>query len=157
ALTIQIEPVVYVFRQDRGCEWPETLAVLNLEIKDLLCVERTWVGQDRSIAERAGPKFHPALRPSDRLAFTDCAGRGVDDRVFVGENIESGALRVETFLDFALRELGPEIAAIHCVHPVGRCTRIAKELMVGGKCRPNGASGIAGRRLNPDILEFAIP
>src|SRR5262245_37941182 len=102
AFAIEIEPVLGVFRQNRGREWPEALAILYLEIENLLCVERPWIGEDRSIAERAGSEFHPALCPSDRLTFVYCMSRNVDDCILIGQYIELGAFGNESFLDFSL-------------------------------------------------------
>src|SRR5262245_30253251 len=69
ALAVELEILRDVFRQHRGRERPERLAVLDLEVERLLHARRARVAEDRARAERARAELHAALEPAERLAL----------------------------------------------------------------------------------------
>src|SRR5205807_8808578 len=74
-----LEPFLRVLRHDAGSERPEVLAVLDPLVEDVAHVGPTRVGEQRTVAERARPELHAALKPGDDLAVGDHL-RGVASR-----------------------------------------------------------------------------
>src|SRR4051812_14376635 len=120
ALAVDAEVLRRVFRQHRGREWTEGLAVLHLQVELLLHAGRARITEDRAGAECARAELHASLEPPERLALGERLGARGDHLLFV-EHFEhrAGAARAPRVLFVGV--LGPEIAATHAVRgAVGR-------------------------------------
>ena len=78
---VELEPVGEILAQDRRREWTERLAVLDLEVQELLHRRRARVAEDRAAAERARPEFHAALEPAHRLAGGERVDGFIEHRI----------------------------------------------------------------------------
>src|ERR1700719_561955 len=63
--------------------------------------------------------------------------------------------RAEPALDLGLREFWAQERTRHAVAG-GHAARLPLELVIGGERRADRATGVARRRLNPDVLELAV-
>jgi hypothetical protein len=60
-----------MFGHDARRKRAEILPVLDLLIEDIAHVRPARVGEQRTVAERAGPELHAPLKPGDDLAIGD--------------------------------------------------------------------------------------
>src|ERR1043166_1811910 len=92
-----LEPFVGVFRHDAGGKRPEVLAVLDALIEGIAHVRPPWVGEERTVAERARPELHAALKPGDDLAVGDHVGGIAPGRLAAPSGETGGLHRGENF------------------------------------------------------------
>ncbi len=115
-----LEPVGRVLAQHRGRERPEAFAPLDLEIQDVLHIGTARIADDRPIAERARPPFHPTLEPSDDVAACDAFGDPEAERPLFRHILRDAAvrrdlagLRLDEPGDLGFARGGSEIGMIH--------------------------------------------
>ena len=128
---VELEPVGDVLAQDRRRERPERLAVLDLEVQQLLHRRRARVAEDRAAAERARSELHPALEPADRLLVPRARRRRRRSRRRRTRRSKRAPAARSRCLDLRLRVRGPEVRAAHAVGAVVRAPRLVAEQVVG--------------------------
>src|SRR6266702_7629462 len=60
-----LEPFVGMLGHDARRKWPKILSMLDPLIEDIAHVRPARVGEQRTVAERAGPELHAPLKPCD--------------------------------------------------------------------------------------------
>src|SRR5262249_38731048 len=151
------EPVGDALAQDRRGEGAEAFAILNFEIERFLHCGRAWIAEDRTIAERAGPKFHPSLMPADRLSACKRGCRFVYKALIICDIINR-AYSAKPLLDISLRIGGAEKGALHGVGLIDNSLAAgsAFSVVISGKRRTKSSARISGRWLNEDLVETAF-
>jgi hypothetical protein len=91
-VAVELEPFRNGFAQDRRRERTERLAPLDLEVQDVLHVWPARVADDRAVAERARPPFHPSLEPADDQPIGH-RRRGSAAKFLLVDNTFDGAAR----------------------------------------------------------------
>ena len=155
AVAIELEPIGNILAQHRGRKRPEGLAVFDLEVEHRLHGRRARVTKDGAPAKRARAELHSPLEPAQRAApgkITGTSGK----QSLVSERVKHRTRGLEPRFDIGLRKLRPKIAPAHAVAPVRRGARPVKKTVKSRKRRTQGAAGIAGRRLDPDVLETLV-
>ena len=104
-----------------------------------------------------GPRaeLHPPLEPADDLAVGQQGGDVVEQLALVVEPPPGCAVRGQGSLDFVGREARAEEAPLLGIAAVGP-SGVVQELMPDEQGRPQRTAGIAGRRLDPDVVEVAL-
>src|SRR5581483_9231379 len=92
-IVVLLKPVGDRFPQDRWRERPERFAALYLQVENILHVGATRIAQDRSVAKRPRPPFHPALKPADHKTIGDGPSVAADQRVFIFDTSDAAAFR----------------------------------------------------------------
>ena len=151
----KLEPLADIFAQHRGRERPEGFAELDLEIEHRLHCRRPRVAKDRAVAQSARAEFHPPLMPADSLALGERISSARQQARLI-DDIEFGAGAAQPVLDIALRIAWPQIGAVHGIARGSHLAGSAADAMIGRQSCAQSPSGIAGRRLHPDIGECSI-
>ena len=140
------------FEHDRR-ERPERLPVLHPLVQDVLHLGGARIGQDAAVAERARAELGAALEPADHVAFGQylrrvgadvVAGRAVGDQT----NQPAVGHVLHVFVLVCLAE-------IRVGHDVGTLFFLQRQMPV--VCGADGDAVVAGRGLDPDVLESRLP
>ena len=149
---LDVEVLARLVVEHLGRERSERLAVLDLEVHDRLHGGRARIADDRTVAERAGPELHPSLQEPHHVAVGDRTGDALGTRR-AGEALVGVAALVEPRRHFVAAEPGTEVRALHpIVHAVG-FARVVEDLVPAVQRGADGAAGVAGRGLDPEVLE----
>ena len=95
------------------------------------------------------------MEPADRAPCDQLISNGPDQPVFI-QHGKYRAHGLQPAFDFILLEGRAEIAASHRVRGAVGPARLILEQVIGRQRRPQGAPGIPGRRLDPDVLECTL-
>ena len=152
---LQVEPLGGPLPEHGRGERPEALAELDLEVHGGLHGRRAGIAQDAARAQGPGAELHPALEPADDLAVGQQGGDVVEQLALVGEPLAGCAVRGQGPLDLVGREARAEEAPLLGVVAVGPAG-VVQELMPDEQGRAQRAAGIAGRRLDPEVVEVAL-
>jgi hypothetical protein len=151
-----IKVLVGVLAQDRGGEGPEPLAELNLDVHHRLHLGVARVAEYAARAQGAGAELHAPLEPADNLAVRQRLCHPLAQGVLVTD-VRVGRLdAVEVVLDLLVGVLGAHERRPLAVTGPGHA-RLVEQLVPDEQGRALGAAGVAGGRLNPDVLERPLP
>src|SRR5262245_26142748 len=150
---IELKPISYILVEHRGCKGTERLAVLNLEVKPLLHVGSARIAEDGAGSERPRAKFHPSLKPTDRLLVY----KGIDgcfEETVVVHCLVPRTSGTQAALYLALAKFRAEKAPRHAVEAIVWPARPMQIEMIGCECRSHGPASIARRRLDPQPVDL---
>ena len=150
---LELEPAMRLVLQHTRRERPEALAELDLEVHRRLHLRRPRIAEDAARAERARPELHPALEPADDLLRFQQIG-DARRRVGVARRRDGTSRRRGrgTRRSRSDENAGPrKLPCWRSIEPV--CPRLVEQLVPDEQRRAQRAAGVAGRRLNPDVVE----
>ena len=154
---LQVEPLGGALAEHGRGERPEALAELDLEVHRRLHGRRARVAQDAARAQGPRAELHPALEPADDLAVGQQAGDVVEQLGLVVEPpARTAPCAARDRSTSSVVKLGPEEAPL--LGSRGRSGRagLVQELVPDEQRRAQRAAGIAGGRLDPDVVEVAL-
>ena len=141
-----------VLAKDARRKRTEGLPELDADVHLLLHARRARVADDAAAAQRARTELHAALEPSDDLLVRHQARHPFQQSVLVGHVFVGGAHGVEEQADVVVRKRGTEQGATLSVGKLGLPGVVQLAVPDQQRCAER-AAGIAGGRLNPDVLE----
>jgi hypothetical protein len=156
ALALHLEELRDVLLQDGRGEGPEGLPILDLQVQVRLHLRTTRVAQDRAAPQRTRTELEPIGEVADHLALSQERRDplGPSPRL---EPLEGIAVGLQEGLDLVRRVARAEIRrglqrpAVLAKHP-----RSSEVGVVDVERRPQRASGVSRRGLDPDALEGSL-
>src|SRR5262245_26716555 len=138
-----------------GGEWAEHLAEFDLPVHRRLHVAVARVTDDAASPQRTRAELHAAVEPAYDLAFRQDLSDGLEQLGLVCATLMRSIHLSEEIGDEIVGVLRAEEAAFLGIMAVGPA-RFVEQLMPDEASRAEGSARIAGRRLNPDVLEQAL-
>ena len=139
--------------QDGRGERAEALAELDLEVHRRLHRRRPGVAQDAPGAQGPRAELHPALEPADDLAVGQQAGDVLEQLgLVVANRWPRPPCPARNRAISSVLKRGPRKLPLLGVAAVG-VARLLQELMPDEQGRAQRAAGVAGRGLDPEVVE----
>ena len=153
---LEVEPLAARVPAGRRGERAEALAELDLQVHRGLHRRGAGVAQDAPGPEGPRAELHPALEPADDLAVGQQRGDVLEQLGLVVEPLARPPLpRQEPARSASVVKRGPRKLPCWLSRPVG-VAGLLQELVPDEQGRAQGAAGVAGRRLDPEIVERAL-
>ena len=150
-----VEILVGTVLQNRRRKRPKRLAELDLQVHHRLHLRAPRVADDAARSERARTELHATLKPADDLLPRDQVGHGLAERLvrveFTIDGPDAVEERADLRVDRARAQQRPVLRVARTRH-----ARLVEQLMPDEQRDAQRPPGIAGRRLNPDVLKRAF-
>ena len=114
------------------------------------------IAEDAARAERPRAELHPALETSRRPFLRPASPATRSSSSARVERLVHGPRRLQEVLDLARRERRAQVGAVHRRRPARPAARLFAVAVPDEYGHAEGAAGIPGGRLNPDVARTAL-